>query len=206
MNPHDALAQHFRITDQQKTALKRLNVTTIEDLLLYFPTRYTDISNIKDIADVADGDIATLYGTISNLKTRKSFKGKVPMGEAVLHDLTGKMKLVWFNQAYIAKMYHEGQSVILTGKISKNKYGFTMTNAEVKKGGDLPIDSHHSLFQKENGVASAGTFFPVYRETKGITSKWVYHTIQKIISHKVHEKMVDAIPSYILQKYNQLTL
>ena len=64
----------------------------------------------------------------------------------------------------------------------------------------------HSLFQKENGVASAGTFFPVYRETKGVTSKWMYHTIQKIISHKVHEKMVDSIPSYILQKYNLPTL
>ena len=43
------------------------------------------------------------------------------MGEAEIADLSGKIKITWFHQAYLAKMIHEGDSVKLTGKVTESR-------------------------------------------------------------------------------------
>ena len=117
-------------------------------MLFYFPVRYSDMSEVKMIRDLLPGDIATIYGEVSGLKTKKAFKSKIPMAEGVVDDGSGKLKVMWFNQAYIAKMLHDGQKVSLTGKVADSKYGLTMQNPEYEKTNSLPIDVHNSLFHK----------------------------------------------------------
>ncbi len=197
----DDLQKHFRTTSDQKSALERIGIKTIRDILYYFPLRYTNVSEIKSINEVIVGDTVTLYGRISKLKTRKAFKSKIPMGEAVLEDNSGKIPIIWFNQAYMAKMVHDGDNVELSGKVSEGKHGIFLSNPELKAKNVLPIDSHNSLFG--SGKESAEVFgFPIYRETKGITSRFIYHTIQKIISSGLVQNIPEYIPEEILKKYN----
>ena len=197
----DSLESQFRLTAPQKSALKRLGLETVKDILFYFPVRYSDISEIKLIRDLVPGDIATIYGEVSGLKTKKAFRTKIPMAEGVINDGTGKLKITWFNQAYIAKMLHDGQKVSLTGKISDSKYGLTMQNPEYEKTNSLPIDVHNSLFQKDENDEKQ-FHYPVYKETKGITSKWLYHAIHKVVASGIVKEMEDYIPNDILEKYN----
>jgi ATP-dependent DNA helicase RecG len=201
MQPTDELVKHFRLTADQKAALERLNIKTIRDILYYFPLRYTNVSEIKLIRDVSAGDTVTLYGRISKLKTRKAFKSKIPMGEAVLEDSSGTIPIIWFNQAYMAKMVHDGDNVELSGKVSEGKNGLFLSNPELKGKNVLPIDSHNSLFGSNK--ESAEVFgFPIYRETKGITSRFIYHCIQKIIAAGVVSNISEYIPDDILKKYS----
>ncbi len=194
----DKIEKSFRLSDPQKKALKKLNLETLKDLLFYFPVRYSDISKIKAIKDLIEGETATIYGELSGLKTKKSFKSKMPMAEGYISDGTGKIKVTWFRQAYIAKMLHDGQKVSLTGKISNSKYGLTLQNPEFEKTNSLPIDVHNSLFSKDE---NEGFHYPVYKETKGITSKWIYHAIHKIVGLGVVKNLEDYIPEEILNKY-----
>jgi len=201
MHLTDPLGKHFRLTTPQKSALKRLGLLTLQDMLFYFPVRYSDMSEVKMIRDLLPGDIATVYGEVSGLKTKKAFKSKIPMAEGVVEDGSGKLKVMWFNQAYIAKMLHNGQKVSLTGKVSDSKYGLTMQNPEYEKTNSLPIDVHNSLFHKE-GDDKKQFHYPVYKETKGITSKWMYHAVHKIVAQGLTKDMPDYIPANILEKYN----
>lgn len=73
MTLNDRLESVFRLTPVQKRALGRLNLETVKDLLFYFPTRYSDISEIKFIKDLIPGDMATVYGEISKTKDKESF-------------------------------------------------------------------------------------------------------------------------------------
>lgn len=196
----DKLESAFRLSPEQKKALARLGLTVVSDLLFYFPERYTGQSVLKMIRDLEGGETATVYGEISKLNIRKSFKTKVPMAEAVLDDGTGKLKITWFNQAFIGKMLHDVQKVTLTGKVSDGKYGLSMSNPEYEKGKSMPIDTHDSLFY--SGGNTKDFSFPVYRETKGITSKWMYHAIEKIIGSGLVSKLVEYIPEEILKKYH----
>lgn len=197
----DELVKHFRTTEEQKKALGRLGIKTIRDLLYYFPTRYTNVSEIKLIRNVVAGDTVTLYGRIGKLKTRKAFKSKMPMGEAELEDSSGKIPIIWFNQAYMAKMVHEGDNVELSGKIGSGKHGLFLSNPELKEKNALPIDMHNSIFGSGD---KAGEMygFPIYRETRGVTSRFIYHTIQKIIATGLVQNLEDYIPLEILKKYN----
>ncbi len=200
---NDNIESHFRIDSNQKKALAKIGILTISDLLYYFPSRYTDISEFRHITTLASGDVATIVGEISNLKTKKSFKSKIPMGEALLTDITGKIKIIWFHQPYLAKMLKDGSTVRVTGKVSENKgYGLTLTNPEINKEDILPIDLHDSLFSARGGPASGGLYgFPVYPESKGITSKWIYHAINKILKSDTIKNIPDYLNQEILDKY-----
>ena len=121
MELHEKLETKFRLDSTQKAALRRLNIFSVADLLFHFPVRYSDFSEVKKISDLIPGDMATVYGKISKLKTKKAFHSKMPMGEGEIEDLSGKIKITWFNQAYLAKMIHDGENVKLTGKVTQGK-------------------------------------------------------------------------------------
>lgn len=205
MELHEKLETKFRLDTNQKKALHKLNIFSVADLLFHFPTRYSDISEVKKIRDVIVGDVTTVYGKVSKLKTKKAFRSHIPMGEGEIEDLSGKMKIIWFNQAYLAKMIKNGDTVKLTGKIAEGKQGIYMTNPEFEKMFDMPIDAHDTLFPKD-GIVNTGFSYPIYAETRGITSKWFYHTIEKIFKNKTLDNIEDYVPADILKKYHLPTL
>ena len=216
MELHDKLEIKFRLDVNQKRALRRLKLFSVSDLLFHFPVRHSDISEVKRVADLISGDMATVYGKVSKLKTKKSFRSRIPMAEGEIEDLSGKIKIIWFNQAYLAKMLRDGESVKLTGKVTASKNGIYLANPEFEKMLNMPIDSHDTLFTKE-GVINTGFSYPIYAETRGITSKWFYHAIEKIFSTKgrsasggkevrLLDTLDDYIPGDILKKYHLPTL
>ncbi len=201
----DKLEEHFRIDSNQKRALARLKIFSVHDLLFHFPVRYSDISQIRVIKDLIAGENATVFGKISKLKTKKGFHSKIPMGEAEIEDLTGKIKIIWFHQAYLAKMIKPGENIKLTGRVTESKSGLYLANPEFEKMPNMPIDSHETLFNKK-GVSNEGFSYPVYRETRGITSKWFYHTIEKAFKAGILDQIEDYIPEDILKQYHLPTL
>ncbi len=195
------LLKLVRTTEEQKKALTRLGITTVRDVLYHFPVRYSSLTNTRLVNDLEHNETVTLYGRISNLQAKKSWTTKRPMGSGKLTDINGdSISVMWFNQPYIAKMLKENQSVKLTGTISKNARGLTLTNPEIEQAPDMPIDAHTSLFNTESGEEHFG--YPVYPETRGLSSKWVYHTVQKVMTQELLSNLVDPIPEFILKKYN----
>ena len=205
MSLNDKIENHFRLDTNQKKALSKLGLNAISDLLFYFPFRYTNISEFRHINTLLDGEFVTIIGKVSNLKTKKGFKSKIPMGQATISDITGNINVVWFHQPYLAKMLKEGSTIKVTGKVSNTKtYGLTLTNPEISKEDVLPIDVSDSLFGQKEGISKFG--FPVYGETRGITSKWIYHAINKILKQDFIKEIQDYLPQEILEKYKLPTL
>ncbi|MDQ3244878.1 MAG: DEAD/DEAH box helicase, partial [bacterium] len=213
MNLDEKLEKVFRLDINQKKALSRLGLFSIADLLFYFPTRYSDISEIKHINTLVEGDNVTIYGKVSKLKTKKSFNSGMPMAEGIVEDLTGKIKIIWYHQAYLAKMIKEGSNVKLTGKVTEFKSGLYLANPEIEHVSHMPIDMHDNLFIQNDGSKIDNFVFPIYNETRGVTSKWIYHAILKIFSarggsasggkeERLLDNIQDYIPEEILQKYN----
>ena len=201
----DKLELKFRLDTNQKRALHRLKLFSIADLLYYFPIRYSDISTVMKISELVPGNNVTVYGKVSNLKTKKGFRSRVPMAEGVIEDISGKIKIIWFNQAYLAKILHEGDNVKLTGKVIKGKSRIYLANPEFKKMPNMPIDMRDTLFSAKN-EKNTGFSYPIYAETRGITSKWFYHAIEKILREKTLDTIPDYIPEDIFKKYNLPTL
>ncbi|KKS70770.1 MAG: ATP-dependent DNA helicase RecG [Parcubacteria group bacterium GW2011_GWF2_42_7] len=202
MQLQDKLETKFRLNPNQKRALNRLKLFSVADLLFHFPVRYSHISEIKPINQLVTGEFATVYGRFWSPDIKIGYKSKVLRAEGEVMDETGKIKVVWFNQAYVAKMIRSGQFVEFTGKVVEGKRGKYLANPEFKKVDSMPIDIHNSLFNFEKKKQSEVFGFPVYVETRGITSKWFYHIILKIIKDKTLDNPIDYIPKKILEKYH----
>ncbi len=200
MNLSSPLRQIVRINEVEVKALARLGISTARDLLYHFPTRYSDFSNLKLVRDLVAGESATVYGKISKLKTKKGFRSKIPMAEGEIEDSSGKIKIIWFHQAYLAKMFFDGQMVKLSGKVAQSKSGLYITNPEIENSPIEIGDAHDSIFSSGKGATEVR--YPIYRETRGVTSKFIYHTILKIISSGMLENLADGIPEEILKKYS----
>ena len=199
MKLSNSLSSIFRILPVQEKALKKLGIISVEDLLYHFPVRYGDISEIKSIESLKPKENAVVFGQISGLKTKKGFRSHIPMSEAWLTDDSGKIKIVWFHQAYLAKMLVENSFVRVEGKVSQKKSGeLYFSNPKIEQG--------LTLLNLKTGEH---TLYPVYPETRGLTSNWIYHKIQKVLARRslgeggfIFDSLVDPIPEEILRKYN----
>ena len=197
----DQIEKHSpRMSVEQKSALARLGLSTVRDLLYHFPVRHIDSGSASPIELAQDGERMTLYGQVKKSGTKKSFRGHVPMGEATIEDPSGTMKLVWFHQAYMAKMIALGDFVRASGVVKKRSGTVTLVNPEIEKIPALPGDIGRSLFAKEASESDL-RFFPVYPESKGITSTWFYHKLQKILASGILDTLIDPIPDEILKRY-----
>jgi ATP-dependent DNA helicase RecG len=200
MQLSDNLTLHFRIDTIHQKALKRLGLVTVEDLLYHLPTRYENTSDVQSISNLAKGQDTVVYGQLTGLKTRKAWKSKVPIAEGFVEDGSAKMKVMWFNQPYIAKMYQEGIYVKLVGKVAGSEGKLYLSNPEIELLKNLPIDRHDTIFK--GSEIEEDTLYPIYRETKGVTSKWFYHTILKCFEKGILDKITDPLPPEIIKPYN----
>ena len=73
MELNSTITKEFRTTEAQKKALKKLGLTTIEDLLFYFPVRYDSTEDLKEIKGLKKGD--KIWNKISDWNG-KVLKGK----------------------------------------------------------------------------------------------------------------------------------
>jgi len=133
INLDTAISKINRLTKEHAIALKKLNIETIRNLLFYFPARYMDERENSSIQNLVKGAKVILYGEIRNLKIKRSFRGHVPMCEAKFVDMSGSIKLVWFNQAYIAKMYGENEFVKISGIVSEKDGMYSILNPNIEK-------------------------------------------------------------------------
>jgi len=189
MKLEDKPRDHFRILPNTERSLKKISVETIEDLLYHFPRSYGDVAETVSIASLKKGDTAVVFGQISNLKISKAFRKRIAMAEATLEDDSGRIKIVWFHQPYLAKILHDGANVRVEGKVAERKESLYLSNPKIA---DAP-----NLFS-----SGSSTLYPIYPETRGITSNWIFHKIQNIFNSKILDEIKDPIPEEILRKYS----
>jgi len=205
MNPEDTTEKHFtRLKPEQKRALNKLEIKTIGDLLYHFPARYESAGQTGTIAGASAGAEVTLYGTVRKPDIRRTWKSRRPIAEAWLHDASGKIKMMWFSQPYIAKTLHDGMVVKVSGRVAGTGTKVYLANPTIDKSPVAPDAVHENLFH--NGDASVqqdeALIYPIYPESQGVSSLWFLHAIRKIFETRIHERLDDPIPAEILEKYN----
>lgn len=197
MKPTDFVGEHFtRLKPDQKRALTKLGIRTLRDLLYHFPTRYESSEGIKTIDSLVLGETVTLYGHLKGAKAKKTWKTRMPSAEAYLEDGSGRVKVMWFRQPYMAKVAEREGLVKITGKVAGSEGKLYITNPAVEKAEMMPAISHESLFGGEGPA-----LFAVYPETKGISSLWFRHAIERVMRSGIAEIIDDIIPEALRTDY-----
>ena len=185
-----------KIGSAYQKKLKKLGVTTVQDLLFYFPSRYDDFSDIIPINKVKNGYSACVQGKIIDIGTTKTFTKWMDITEATIEDETGSMQVIWFNQPYIENYLKEDDFVCLAGKVSLGKGGIYLNNPAYEK-----------LYEnsENKNLTHTGRIVPVYNETKGVTSKWLRYIIKPLLIN-FYSQVPEILPPEIQKKYKFLDI
>jgi ATP-dependent DNA helicase RecG len=150
--------------------LAKLKLHTVKDILYYFPFRYQDFSKISKIADLAEGQVATIYGKIQKVSIYRTPRRHMWIVEATISDDTGKLRAVWFNQKFLINTLAEGKSANFAGKVSIEGKRLVLQNPMFEMISDQFQETRHT-----------GRLVPIYSQTTGITSKMLRFVLGKVI-------------------------
>ena len=168
----------------------RLNVKTLHDLLYFFPRRYADYSQRKFIAELEEGKEQTIIGIIwqARLATFANRRGT----EAIVGDETGNIRVVWFNQPYLAKKLPANAKVAISGIVCSFK------------GRNVFESPEWEIFE-EKELIHTGRLVPIYPLTQGLYPRQVRKWTKEAIDSWIWQ-VSDFLPSEIKTRCQLLDL
>lgn len=163
-----------------------LGVRTVGDLADNFPRRYEDYSNVVPINRLHPGAV-TIEAEIKQAKGRYVRRG-MHITEAVASDGTGSVRLVWFNQPYRAAAFKSGQSYFISGQYELSRQRFAIMNPSVELASDFTVNTARIL--------------PVYRETKGLTSRQIRRILREALP--LLNQLPETLPDWLIKEQKLL--
>jgi ATP-dependent DNA helicase RecG len=159
---------------ERAAQLARLDIHTVEDLLLHRPRRYEDRRHFRKIAELTKDEPATARGTIVALGLRRFRGGSKSVFEIILDDGTARLHCRWWNLPFMEKYFAMGDEVFVYGRLSETKPRvMTHPETEVIEGGE-------ESFIHINRIA------PVYPLTEGLPQRWlrglVWRTLERFVA------------------------
>ncbi len=155
------------------TALRRLRIAAVGDLLTHYPRRHEDRREFGHFPSDETVAPVCLCGEVT--KTRLMRFGGRKIFEAVLeeeraHALSQPLTCRWFNLHYVAKMIATGQRLVVFGKVKR-------------KGARLVID--HPEFEVIEEDEELSIHFrritPIYPATEGVSQRVLRALIFRVL-------------------------
>jgi ATP-dependent DNA helicase RecG len=167
--------------------LETAGLTTVYDLLYFFPFRYEDRRLCVQIADLRRIDRpVTLRGRVVSAGAKTTAVRRLKIFEAILDDGTGTIMVVWFNQPYLADKIKRGDQIAIYGQPRLDKYG------------RLQIESpDYEKIDEAGDSEEEGNIVPVYSSVASITPKVMRRIISQALPAVVH--LEDPLPPSIRQ-------
>ena len=101
---------------ERAVQLARLDIRTVEDLLLHRPRRYEDRRHFLAIKELQLGVAATTRGNIVALGLKRYRGGQKSVFEIILDDGTARLHCRWWNLPFMEKYFAVGDDVFVFGK------------------------------------------------------------------------------------------
>lgn len=147
----------------------KMNIYSVQDLLDCLPICYRDLTTPTSIACATQSDGEVLLRVhISSAPRWGMRRGKSSLFSFQVSDLTGSMRVAYFNQSYLFNQFQEGQECLLFGRIHYYKNSMQMQNPKfyaLDESGILPIYALAPGLRQKNmraavAQALAGVEFP----------------------------------------------
>jgi ATP-dependent DNA helicase RecG len=164
-----------------------LGIKTINDLIEFFPRRYDDYSTVVPIAQIKPGPV-TIHATIKQAKGRYVRRG-MHITEAAASDESGSVRIVWFNQPYRENSLKKDQTYFISGQFELSRQHLSIMNPSIELASDFPVNTARIV--------------PVYRETKGVTSRQIRKIIREIIP--IIDHTPENMPAWIIAEHKLIT-
>jgi ATP-dependent DNA helicase RecG len=163
-------------------ALEKAGIATAEDLLLHLPMRYEDRAHFTRIADLVPGERATIAAKVLLVAARQA--RRMPILEARVEDDSGQIKVIWFNQPYLARVIERGKRLVLHGPVEIDRMTGRIS---------LHSPQHEVLDEGEAAGVHMGRIVPVYEKVGPLTSRMLRRILSDLLA-VLPEELPDPLP------------
>ncbi len=171
------------VGEKRAAQLAKLGISTVEDLLGFYPRDYVDYSHPYPVAsapfDVKCVVRATVYGKGALTRIR----GGKQMVKILAGDDTAGLSLVYFNNPYISQKLEVGTEYCFFGKV----------------GGGFAQREMVNPVMLTTEAASATPLVPVYPQTEGINSSYLARCVRTAFA--AAPDIAEPLPGWMLEKY-----
>lgn len=183
--------------------LEKLGITSILDLLLYFPRDYIKYRRVK-IAGLQIGDSVTIVGKIKKHEIISPPKNpRLTIQTLIVKDKTGNIACKrFFNHPYYQSqqwrneqilMYVNGSIVTVSGVVKADRYyGMILTYPEIQ------------LIDLDQVRDTKNSIIPIYPLTKGVSNEIVQEAVSSAL--EMTELLIDPLPQHLRRKCGLMEL
>ncbi len=175
------------VGEARALAFRSIGVSTVGELLRFYPRAYEDWSKILPISQCVIGENVCIKGTVMFPVKNERVRGGMLIAKATITDGDDVVAATFFNNKYIDKMLKSGEEYLFFGKITLGKFSAR--------------EMISPMFIK---TTQSVEIKPIYPQNKNITSKIIQSAVQNAL------EKVDVIPEYlpreIVEKYNLVSL
>lgn len=170
------------VSTQKAGELHALGVSSVGDLIEYYPFRYEDY-RLRPLAEAKDGEKITVEGQIAALPSLQRY-GRTArlMCRVTVEGML--VTAVWFNRAFLKDQLEIGRAIHLTGKWDARRRQITVAESEFP----------------DRGGAKTGTLQPVYSVGASITQAWLRKKIDEALN-QYGAMIPELLPAELLDKH-----
>jgi ATP-dependent DNA helicase RecG len=172
--------------------LGKLGVVTIRDLLLTLPFDWEAYGAPAEVSQLTPGRQASVIGTITAISAKVTPRRRMKLTEATVRDDSGSgLKLVWFNQPFIARQLHKGDRVAVAGTVKEARYG-----------GMLEMQNpHHEVLEDTDDYVPTrvGGLMPKYHLVAGLSSRKIAGWVETALP--LAGELEDLLPPSVRERH-----
>lgn len=175
------------VGEARALAFRSIGVSTVGELLRFYPRAYEDWSKILPISQCLIGENVCIKGTVMFPVKNERVRGGMLIAKATITDGEDVVAATFFNNKYIDKMLKSGEEYLFYGNITLGKFSARemITPMFIKSSQSVEIK-------------------PIYPQNKNITSKIIQSAVQNALE-KV-ETIPEYLPQEIIEEYNLVSL
>lgn len=171
--------------------LERLELRYARDVLFFFPRSYQDMSQLREISQLEEGQLASIVGVIDEVDFRPLKSGRTLLAVLVRQG-TQYLRCLWYSQGFLREKFTAGRRIMVSGvpKLQGLRWEITHPRTQL-------------LADDED--APSGRILPVYGLTEGITQTQMRRIVQATVE-KYSECLEEVFPSESLKKHDLLPI
>jgi len=172
--------------------LGKLGIVTIRDLLLTLPFDWQAYGAPAEVSQLTPGRQASVIGTITAISAKVTPRRRMKLTEATVRDDSGSgLRLVWFNQPFIARQLHKGDRVAVAGTVKEARYG-----------GMLEMQNpHHEVLEDTDDYVPTrvGGLMPKYHLVAGLSSRKIAGWVETALP--LAGELEDLLPPSVRERH-----
>lgn len=144
-----------------------MGISSLRDLLLYFPRTYQQRGNVKSISPEACGSVASFVLTVGTEPKCVNIRRGMSLVKFRAFDENGSAEIVFFNQNYLKNAFSVGETYRFFGKLERDKSLYRLSSPAYERWEDeKPLPE----------------YYPIYRVSGGITQKFMQNCVKSAFS------------------------